>query len=692
MASTPASASSPACASPTPTSPSSNATSCCRTPPASASRPRSPATRLMMALKLGSLAQGRVGRAPETLALLEGDAGARRDAGRAGARVGRRLGRPRAARPHGGGDDRRRRGALRRRRPARGGRARTRGARAAASSARRRGSRSSTARNSRPPMRSPACSRSSACFAPRSSPARSRPTRRAAPTRRSIRAFWRCAAIAGPSEVAAALRCADGGQRDPRIAPQRRSARAGPLLPALPAAGDGRLPRPSAPGRRDAGRRSQRRVRQSADLRRGRSALSGGNFHAEPVAFAADMIALAVCEIGSLAERRIAMLVDPALSGLPAFLTPRPGLNSGFMIPQVTAAALVSENKQRAYPASVDSIPTSANQEDHVSMAAHGARRLAPMARNAAHVVAIEALAAAQAIEFHAPLAIERRARERARAAATRRAAARGRPLLPSRHRRRRRRSIASGDFVAAGGRHPLAGARRRMTPGLARHRAARRAAHRQHPARRDGPRRLRAALRQPLARAQRDADWHLPALYDFAADLGATIVRTTISRSVIDVNRDPDGVSLYPGQATTELCPTTTFDGEPLYREGEAPGRGRDRRAPRALLRALSRGAASRDRPPAPSASARRALRRPFDPLGHPAPVRRRTAGLQSRNQFRRKLLAGFARRLAAALAASGRSFVVDGRFKGGWITRSSARPDRASRPCSSSSPAAPT
>ena len=112
-------------------------------------------------------------------------------------------------------------------------------------------------------------------------------------------------------------------------------------------------------------------------------ALSGGNFHAEPVAFAADMIALAICEIGSLAERRIAMLVDPALSGLPAFLTPQPGLNSGFMIPQVTAAALVSENKQRAYPASVDSIPTSANQEDHVSMAAHGARRLLPMVENA---------------------------------------------------------------------------------------------------------------------------------------------------------------------------------------------------------------------------------------------------------------------------------------------------------------------
>ncbi|HEY2049320.1 MAG TPA: histidine ammonia-lyase [Caulobacteraceae bacterium] len=133
-------------------------------------------------------------------------------------------------------------------------------------------------------------------------------------------------------------------------------------------------------------------------------ALSGGNFHAEPVAFAADMMAMAICEIGSLAERRVAMLVDPALSGLPAFLTPRPGLNSGFMIPQVTAAALVSENKQNAYPASVDSIPTSANQEDHVSMAAHGARRLAPMVENASAVIGIELLAAAQGCDFHAPL------------------------------------------------------------------------------------------------------------------------------------------------------------------------------------------------------------------------------------------------------------------------------------------------
>ena len=133
-------------------------------------------------------------------------------------------------------------------------------------------------------------------------------------------------------------------------------------------------------------------------------ALSGGNFHAEPVAFAADMMALAICEIGSLAERRIAMLVDPALSRLPAFLTPRPGLNSGYMLAQVTAAALVAENKQRAAPASIDSIPTSANQEDHVSMAAHAARRLLPMAENLTQILAIELLAACQGCDFHAPL------------------------------------------------------------------------------------------------------------------------------------------------------------------------------------------------------------------------------------------------------------------------------------------------
>ena len=133
-------------------------------------------------------------------------------------------------------------------------------------------------------------------------------------------------------------------------------------------------------------------------------ALSGGNFHGEPVAFAADIIALALCEIGSIAERRIAMLIDPGLSRLPAFLTPNPGLHSGFMVPQVTAAALVSENRQRATPASVDSVPTSANQEDHVSMSAPAARRLLPMAEIVAAVIGIELLAAAQGCDFHVPL------------------------------------------------------------------------------------------------------------------------------------------------------------------------------------------------------------------------------------------------------------------------------------------------
>jgi histidine ammonia-lyase len=131
--------------------------------------------------------------------------------------------------------------------------------------------------------------------------------------------------------------------------------------------------------------------------------LSGGNFHAEPVAFAADTLALAIAEIGSLAERRIAVLVDPKMSGLPAFLVDNSGLNSGFMIAQVTAAALVAENKTIAAPCSVDSIPTSANQEDHVSMATHGARRLLRMTENAAAIVGIELLAAAQGIEFHRP-------------------------------------------------------------------------------------------------------------------------------------------------------------------------------------------------------------------------------------------------------------------------------------------------
>ncbi|MGR6468478.1 histidine ammonia-lyase [Rhizobium sp. PAMB 3182] len=135
------------------------------------------------------------------------------------------------------------------------------------------------------------------------------------------------------------------------------------------------------------------------------SVVSGGNFHAEPVAFAADQIAIAVSEIGAIAQRRIALLVDPALSyGLPAFLAKKPGLNSGLMIAEVTSAALMSENKQMTHPASVDSTPTSANQEDHVSMACHGARRLLQMTENLFSIIGIEALTAVQGVEFRGPL------------------------------------------------------------------------------------------------------------------------------------------------------------------------------------------------------------------------------------------------------------------------------------------------
>lgn len=132
--------------------------------------------------------------------------------------------------------------------------------------------------------------------------------------------------------------------------------------------------------------------------------LSGGNFHAEPVAMAADVIAIALAEVASIAERRIALLTDANLSNLPAFLVAEPGLNSGFMIAQVTAAALASEVKLRAHPASIDSLPTSANQEDHVSMATHGARRLGNIADDVGRIVAIELLAAAQGLDLRRPL------------------------------------------------------------------------------------------------------------------------------------------------------------------------------------------------------------------------------------------------------------------------------------------------
>jgi histidine ammonia-lyase len=134
------------------------------------------------------------------------------------------------------------------------------------------------------------------------------------------------------------------------------------------------------------------------------TAISGGNFHAQPVAFAADTIAMAMCEVGSISERRTAVLIDPKMSGLPAFLVDDGGVNSGLMIPQVTQAALVAENRSLAFPASVDSVPTSAGQEDHVSMAPIAARKAAQIAKNVAGIVAVELIAAAQGVDYHAPL------------------------------------------------------------------------------------------------------------------------------------------------------------------------------------------------------------------------------------------------------------------------------------------------
>jgi histidine ammonia-lyase len=133
-------------------------------------------------------------------------------------------------------------------------------------------------------------------------------------------------------------------------------------------------------------------------------AISGGNFHAQPVAFAADTIAMALCEVGSLSERRTAVLIDPKMSGLPAFLTDDGGVNSGLMIPQVTQAALVAENRSLAFPSSVDSVPTSAGQEDHVSMAPISARKAVTIARNVAGIIGVELIAAAQGVDYHAPL------------------------------------------------------------------------------------------------------------------------------------------------------------------------------------------------------------------------------------------------------------------------------------------------
>ena len=207
----------------------------------------------------------------------------------------------------------------------------------------------------------------------------------------------------GQIRVAAETPRAARRQRDPRQ-PRPLRPGAGPLQLPLPAAGDGRgldlLTNAARTLTIEAGAVTDNPiVFEDEDI-----AISGGNFHAQPVAFAADTIAMAMCEVGSLSERRTAVLIDPKMSGLPAFLTDDGGVNSGLMIPQVTQAALVAENRSLAFPSSVDSVPTSAGQEDHVSMAPISARKAASIARNAAGIVAVELIAAAQGVDYHAPL------------------------------------------------------------------------------------------------------------------------------------------------------------------------------------------------------------------------------------------------------------------------------------------------
>ena len=251
----------------------------------------------------------------------------------------------------------------------------------------------------------------------------------------------RAARPAGPDRRRPVLPRAARRQRDPPLAPRGRRPGAGPVQPALPAAGGRRLPRLSCATRRGAAcaRPTRSPTTRWSSPDDGDEIVSGGNFHAEPVALAADAMALAIAEVGAIAERRIAMLIDAGVSRLPPFLTADPGLNSGFMIAHVTAASLASENKSLAHPASVDSLPTSANQEDHVSMATFAARRLQPMIANTAHILGIELLAAAQGVEFLRPLRQLGRARVGARAAARALPGDADRPLPGARHRERDR-------------------------------------------------------------------------------------------------------------------------------------------------------------------------------------------------------------------------------------------------------------
>ena len=313
------------------------------------------------------------------------------------------------------------------------------------------------------------------------------------------------------------------------------------------------------------------------------------------------------------------------MSGLPAFLIANSGVNSGFMVAQVTAAALASENKSLAHPASVDSIPTSANQEDHVSMATYGARRLLAMADNAAGIVAIELLAAAQGLNFHRPLrssttleAVHRLLRRsvpvlsRDRYFAPDIAAARA-----SRGQRRAARACDSGFVCTLAQRRAIVSAVRAMqtfpthtllpgdSPLIISVPHAGTAVPQEL-----APRLTPAALDLP------DTDWHVAKLYDFAPDLGASMIVARYTRYLIDLNRPPDDAALYSGATQTGLCPTQSFSGEPpVSRRHRSARASRNRAPPRAILAALSRRAARASGRHAPAIWLRAVARCPLDP-----------------------------------------------------------------------------
>ncbi len=417
--------------------------------------------------------------------------------------------------------------------------------------------------------------------------------------------------------------------------------------------------------------------------------LSGGNFHAQPVAFAADQLALAIAEIGGMSERRIALLNDNAISDLPPFLMAEPGLNSGFMIAHVTAAALTSRNKALAAPQSVDSLPTSANQEDHVSMATAAAARLAEMATNAADIAAIELLAAVQGLEFHRPLTstpILESAVDAVRAHVPR--LDRDRLMAPD--------VAAIGELVRGGG---LSGYVAGLLPSD------------DAPADRGAPAVIVprpwqavaavsrgtvplvvslphsgtwlpedvAARMTETGRAVPDTDWAVDRLYQFARELGASVIRAVPSRYVVDLNRPADDQPLYPGQVATGLVPRQSFDGRPLYRPGVEPDADEVAARRETYWRPYHDALAAL----IVESRARFGIAVVYDGHSIAAEVPRLFDGrLPDLNLGTNRGTAADPALIdaaaAACAAADGFTHVVDGRFTGGYITRAYGDPGR--------------